>query len=160
MLYLKALLCQIDPKLLGGGNSNTFLIFYPENWGKMNEPILTIISYFSNGLVVQKPPTRLVWKERGLNTEFGARGVHMDVSLKGGTPQIIHFNRVFHINHPFWGYPYFRKPLISFESFHHACTEFPRTFPGFYCGCKRNDVFFFPTGWRTQGDWMTIFPAR
>ena len=33
----------------------------------------------------------------------------MDVSLNGGTPQIIHFNRVFHyFHHPFWEFsPYF-----------------------------------------------------
>ena len=35
----------------------------------------------------------------------------MDVSENSGTPQIIHFNRVFSIiNHPFWGeHPYFWK---------------------------------------------------
>ena len=37
----------------------------------------------------------------------------MDVSKNNGTPQISHFNRVFIINHPFWGkHPYFRKPPI------------------------------------------------
>ena len=35
----------------------------------------------------------------------------MGVSKNGGTPQIIHFDRVFHeTNHPFWGFsPYFWK---------------------------------------------------
>ena len=28
---------------------------------------------------------------------------NVDVSLNGGTPKSTHFNRVFHINHPFWG---------------------------------------------------------
>ena len=35
--------------------------------------------------------------------------IYMDVSLNGGTPQIIHFNRVFHYKPSILGYPYFWK---------------------------------------------------
>ena len=34
-------------------------------------------------------------------------GFHLDVSKIGDSPQIIHFNRVSIINHPFWGTPMF-----------------------------------------------------
>ena len=37
----------------------------------------------------------------------------MGVSLNGGTPQIIHVNRVFLIYHPFWGTPIFGKHPYS-----------------------------------------------
>ena len=39
---------------LGGGNSNIFWNFHPENWGRWTH----FDSYFSNGLV--QPPTRCV----------------------------------------------------------------------------------------------------
>ena len=40
--------------------------------------------------------------------------IYMDVSLNGGfSPQIIHFNRVFHyVHHPFWGTPILGNPHI------------------------------------------------
>ena len=36
-------------------------------------------------------------------------GCFMDISENGGTPQIIHFNRVFHYKPSILGYPYFWK---------------------------------------------------
>ena len=49
--------------------------------------------------VAEKLTTWWLWWLWEVNTD-------MDVSLNGGfSPQIIHLNRVFHINHPFWGTP-------------------------------------------------------
>ena len=51
----------------------------------------------------------------------------MDVSENSGlSPQIIHFNRVFHyFNHPFWGTPIFGNTHIgpSIETLHLLCME-------------------------------------
>ena len=42
----------------------------------------------------------------------------LGVSLNGGTPQIIHFNRVFHYKPSILGYHYFRKPPIGASLVH------------------------------------------
>ena len=47
--------------------------------------------------------------------------LHMAVSENSGfSPQIIHFNRVFHyFHHPFWGTPILETPKSSFQSWSH-----------------------------------------
>ena len=45
-------------------------------------------------------------------------GDQMGGSENGGfSPQIIHFNRVFHFNHPFWGTPIFGNTQINMWDF-------------------------------------------
>ena len=44
---------------------------------------------------------------------------YMDVSENSGTPQIIHFNRVFHYKPSILGYPYVWKHLFT------TCQKFP-----------------------------------
>ena len=49
--------------------------------------------------------------------------------IVGFSPQIIHFNRVFHdFHHPFWGTHHFRKPPV--RRFHPSKKTHPVTSPG------------------------------
>ena len=43
------------------------------------------------------------------STQLCGDDTHMGVSKNSGTPQIIHFNRVFHYKPSILGYPYFWK---------------------------------------------------
>ena len=55
------------------------------------------------------------WVAKVVDTAIGMRWLHMGVSKNSGfSPQIIHFNRVFHyFHHPFWGFsPYFWKTPV------------------------------------------------
>ena len=51
---------------------------------------------------------------------------YMDVSENSGTPQIIHFNRVFHYKPSILGYPYFWKHLERVLVY--ILRVFPNTF--------------------------------
>ena len=60
--------------------------------------------------------------------------VNIGVSLNGWYPQIIHFNRVFHINHPFWGTTIFGNThiwifLLDFCFPFYRCLQFPTSIP-------------------------------
>ena len=46
--------------------------------------------------------------------EFESSRLYMGVSLNGGTPQIIHFDRVFHYKPSILRYHHFRTPPYSF----------------------------------------------
>ena len=49
---------------------------------------------------------------------------YMGVSENSGTPQIIHFNRVFHYKPSILGYPYFWKPPYDMYR-RYFCAPFP-----------------------------------
>ena len=51
------------------------------------------------------------WTARGNHQNIGW---YMGVSKKWWYPRIIHFNRVFHVNHPFWGTPIFERPIYIY----------------------------------------------
>ena len=110
-----------------------FWKFHPEITLRIFFPILTCAAYFFKWLG-KKPPTkevslRMIWVNFSNLPASSVRdlgmggllffpvtfsGVYMGVSENSGTPQIIHFNRVFHyFHHPFWGTPIFGNTHIS-----------------------------------------------
>ena len=69
----------------------------------------------------------------------------MGVSKNSGTPQIIHFNRVFHyFHHPFWGLSlYFWKHPDGLVKNHHLDDGTARSDPGSVISLHTAELFNF-----------------
>ena len=66
----------------------------------------------------------LVWHPRIPENE---RDSYLDASENSGTPQIIHFNRVFHYKPSILGYPYFWKHSFGGTMIHQIPNQRPTT---------------------------------
>ena len=55
--------------------------------------------------------------------------------LKWWYPQIIHFNKVFHINHPFWGTPILGNPHPYIYIWNHMWATKKKTYFSWNTGC-------------------------